>query len=301
MALATDGADSSTAGVLREAGAEVVGLLAPEPLESLAWAAEAEVPRAYSDLVALLSDDVEAVCIEMSPPASDVVARHAAEAGLHVLLARPATAEVEDLRAVADLAEEADLAHVVALDGRAWPASWHVQACVPALGRLTQMTVVGAPGGPLGRVEIIDLAVRWCGEVLAVCADPDSMPAAALTPDAPVTLALLAASGATVLINERMGGELPTATITICGELGRIVVQGRRIRRQDADGVRDIWMPTVPVERPGLVEATYDVVRATELDNSRVVRGATFHDLLTATRLQAAATASRLRGGWVEL
>lgn len=301
MALVTDGSERSTADVLRDAGVEVMGLLAPEPLESLAWAAEAGAPRAYADLFALLSDDVEAVCIEMSPPASDIVARRAAEAGLHVLLAKPTTAQAEALRAVADQAEETDLAHVVALDGRAWPAAWHVQASVPSLGRLTQMTVVGAPAGPVGRAEVIDLSLRWCGEILAVCADPEAMPAPALTPHAPVTLALLAASGATILVNERMGGELSTASITLCGEIGRMVVQGRRVRRQDDDGIRDLLMPTVPTERPGLVEATYDVVRATELDDPALVRGATFHDLLTATRLQTAAAASREQGGWVEL
>ncbi len=225
----------------------MVGLLAPEPLESLAWAAEAGVPRAYADLLALLSDDIEAVCVEMPPPGSDIVARRAAEIGLHVLLAGPATAEAETLRAVADLAEEADLAHVVALDGRAWPAATHVAATVPSLGRLTQMTVVGAPTGPTGRVKIIDLTMRWCGES------------------------------------------------------GRIVVQGHRVRRQDDTGVHDLLMPTPPTARPGLMEATYDVVRATELDDARLVRGATFHDLLTANRLIAAARTSHQRGGWIEL
>jgi predicted dehydrogenase len=301
MALVTDGSERATATVLRDAGVEVVGLLAPEPLESLAWAAEAGAPRAYGELVALLSDDIEAVCIEMAPPASDMIAYRAAEAGLHILLARAATADAGTLRQVADIAEDADLAHVVALDGRAWPAAWHVQASAPTLGRLTQMTVVGAPAGPVGRAEIIDLAVRWCGEILAVCADPTAMPARRLTADATVTLAMLAATGATVLVNERMDGALDTATFTVCGEEGRIVVEGRRVRRQDTGGVRTLWMPAVPGDRPGLVEATYDVVRANELDDPNLVRGATFHDLLTVTRLQAAAHRSRRHGGWVEL
>ncbi|WP_391530175.1 Gfo/Idh/MocA family oxidoreductase, partial [Candidatus Frankia nodulisporulans] len=145
MALVTDGSQSTTTGVLRDAGVDVVGLLAPEPLESLAWAAEVGVPRAYPDLFTLLSDDIEAVCVETQPPGADLVARRAAEAGLHVLLAGPASPADEVLRAVADLAEEADLAHVVALDGRAWPTATHVAATVASLGRLTQVTVVGAP------------------------------------------------------------------------------------------------------------------------------------------------------------
>ncbi|WP_045876987.1 Gfo/Idh/MocA family oxidoreductase [Pseudofrankia sp. DC12] len=300
-ALVTDGSERLTASLLREAGMDVVGLLAPEPLESLAWAADVGAPRAYGDLAALLSDDIEAVCIELAPPASDLIAQRAAEAGLHVLLVRAVTSDPEALRAVADVAEDADLAHVVAFDDRAWPAAWHVQASVPALGRLTQMTVVGAPSGPLGRAEILDLTVRWCGEVLAVCADPAGMPAPLLTSTAPVTLALLTASGATVLVHEQMGARLTDATFTLCGEEGRIVVEGRRVRRSDHEGVRTVWMPPPVSERPGLVEATYDLVRAVELDDPAMVRGATVHDLLTVTRLQDAARRSREAGGWVEL
>jgi predicted dehydrogenase len=300
-ALVTDGSERLTATLLRESGLDVVGLLAPEPLESLAWAADAGAPRAYGDLAALLSDDVEAVCVELAPPASDLIAQRAAEAGLHVLLVRAVTGDPEALRAVADVAEDADLAHVVAFDDRAWPAAWHVQAQIPTLGRLTQLTVVGAPSGPLGRAEILDLAVRWCGEVLAVCADPAGMPARLLTSGAPVTLALLTASGATVLIHERMGATLADATFTLCGEDGRIVVEGRRVRRADQEGVRTIWMPAPVSNRPGLVEATYDLVRAVELNDPAMVRGATVHDLLAVTRLQDAARRSHASGGWVEL
>jgi len=300
-ALVTDGSERLTAALLREAGMDVVGLLAPEPLESLAWAAEAGAARAYADPAALLSDDVEAVCIELAPPASDLIAQRAAEAGLHVLLVRAVTADPEALRAVADVAEDADLAHVVAFDDRAWAAALHVQDLVPALGRLTQLTVVGAPSGPVGRAEILDLAVRWCGDVLAVCADPAGMPARMLTSGAPVTLALLTSSGATVLVHERMGGTLADATFTLCGEAGRVVVEGRRVRRADEAGVRTEWMPAPVSERPGLVEATCDLVRAVELDDPAMVRGATVHDLLAVARLQDAARRSREAGGWVEL
>jgi predicted dehydrogenase len=300
-ALVTDGAERLTASVLRDAGLDIVGLLAPEPLESLAWAADAGAPRAYGDLGALLSDELEAVCVELAPPASDLVAQRAAEAGLHVLLVRAVTGDPAALRAVADVAEDADLTHVVAFDDRAWPSALHVAASVPTLGRLTQLTVVGAPSGPTGRAEILDLTTRWCGDVLAVCADPAGMPARRLTAAAPVTLALLTASGATVLVHEQMGGRLTEATFTLCGDVGRIVVEGRRVRRADEAGVRTVWTPAPVSERPGLVEAAYDLVRAVELDDPAMVRGATVHDLLTVTRLQEAARRSRTGGGWVEL
>ncbi len=301
MALVTDGRFTSTAALLRAAGVEVVGLLAPEPLESLAWAAEAEVPRAYAELVSLLSDKVECVCVEMEPPASDVIARHASEAGLHVLLARPHTADPEAVRAVADVAEDADLAHVVALDSRAWPAASHAVASVPTLGEIRQVTLLGAPAGETGRAEVVDLAMRWSGDVVAVCADPASMPADRLAPTAPVTLALLMSSGATVLVNELAGGELDTAVITLAGSRARVVVAGRTVRRQDEDGVREWSLGEPSGPRPGLVEATHDVLRATGPDDAGLVRGATFHDLITLAKVLGAAELSQAAGGWIEL
>jgi predicted dehydrogenase len=301
IALATDGADATTAAVLREAGVEVVGLLAPDPLESLAWAAEADAPRAYAEFSALLSDQVEALCVELDPPASYIVARLASEAGLHVLLARPRTADTDAMQAVAEAAEEADLAHVVALESRAWPAAWHAQANAPSLGGLRQVTVLGAPGGERGRTEVVDLAARWAGDVVAVCADRAAMPAEQLAPQAPVTLALLTATGTTVLVNEAPGGRLDTAAITLVGSRARVVVAGGTVRRQGPEGLRE-WSLSLPSgRRPGLAEAAYDLLRAAELDEVGLARGATFHDLLAAAKVMEAAEESEAEGGWVEL
>jgi hypothetical protein len=300
MALVTDGAETSTAGVLRDAGVDVVGLLGPEPLESLAWAAEAGARRAYPEMGALLSDEVEAVCIEVGVPSSDVVARHVVGAGLHLLLARPQTAGVDALRDVADAAEDADVAHAVAMDGRAWAAAQHVQRAMPALGRLRQVTVLDAPEGDAGRAEVVDLVLRWCGDVLAVCADPTAMPAPELTPGADVTLALLTGSGATVLVHERPGGVLSSARITLVGSAMRVLVSGRVVRRQDANGVRDVTLPAPP-SRSGLIEATYDVLRAAEFADAGLVRGATLHDLLAVVRVLDAIETSTRHGGWIEL
>jgi predicted dehydrogenase len=302
VALVTDGARLGTADVLRDAGVDVVGLLGPEPPESLVWAAEAGVPRAYSDFLALLSDQVEAICIEVSPPGSDKIALRAVEADMHVLLSRPDTADAEIPLDIAARADRAEVAHLVAFDSRAWPAAWHVRARADSFGRITQVTVLGAPAGQLGRTEILDLAARWCGEIVAVCADPAAMPARELAPGAPVTLALLAASGTTVLVNETPAGRIGTAQVTLCGTEARAVVSGRRTLRQDPNGVRELLLTDVPSDRPGLTEATYDLVRAAELGGrSDLVRGGTYYDLHTATRLLDAATQSEQAGGWVEL
>jgi hypothetical protein len=303
VALVTDGSRLGTADVLRDAGVEVAGLLGPEPPESLVWAAEAGVARAYSDFRALLSDRVEAICIEVSPPGSDRIALRAVQAEMHVLLSRPDTADAEIPLDIAERAERAEVAHLVAFDSRAWPAAWHVRARADSLGRITQVTVLGAPAGQLGRTEIMDLIVRWCGEIAAVCADPDAMPARELAPGAPVTLALLSASGTTILINETSAGRIGTAQVTLCGTRARAVVSGRRTLRQDPDGVRELVLTEVPSDRPGLTEATYDLVRAVELGGPRSdgARGGTYYDLHSVTRLLAAATQSEQSGGWVEL
>ncbi|HMA46391.1 MAG TPA: Gfo/Idh/MocA family oxidoreductase [Frankiaceae bacterium] len=297
-AVVTDGADARAAPLLRRAGADVVGLLGPDPLESLAWAAEAGAARAYADLGALLSDRVEAVCVDLAPPASDVVARQAAGAGLHVLLARPRTAGAEALREVVTAAVETDVAHAVAFEGRAWPAVAHAGRTAAALGRLRQVTLLDMPAGETGRAEVVDLVLRWCGDVLAVCADPAAMPAPALAPGAPVTFALLTASGATVLVVERDGRRLRDSRICLSGAGGRVAVRRDLVCVQDAGGRRE---EPSPRPRPALLPAAHDLVRRACPAGAGAARGATLADLLAAVRVLEAAEVSAATGGWVEL
>lgn len=305
VALVTDGARADTAPVLRECGADVVGLLGPDALESLAWAGEAGAGRAYADLVALLCDDVEAVVVEVAPPLADVVVRQAARAGLHLLLATPRLSDPEAAREAAELAEAADITHVVAMDTRAWPAALQVRSLVPGLGQLRQLTVLGWPAAAAGvaRAELVDLVRGWCGDIVAVCADPAAMPAPQLAPGAPVTLALLTAAGVTVLVAERVGARREAAVLSLTGKQGRVVVQGGAVRRQDGAGRVTTLAEAAPprTTRIGLADAAYDLLRATEFDDPGLVRGATLRDLLPLARVLQAVETSRTAGGWHEL
>jgi hypothetical protein len=103
-----------------------------------------------------------------------------------------------------------------------------------------------------------------------------------------------------VLVHERPGGVLSSARITLVGSAMRMLVSGPVVRRQDANGVRDVTLPAPP-SRSGLIEATYDVLRAAEFADAGLVRGATLHDLLAVVRVLDAIETSTRQGGWIEL
>ncbi len=65
LAVVTDGSDRGLAEMVRAGGADVIGLLAPEALESLVWAAEAQADHGYSALDALAADAVDAACLDL--------------------------------------------------------------------------------------------------------------------------------------------------------------------------------------------------------------------------------------------
>jgi hypothetical protein len=68
------------------------------------------------------------------------------------------------------------------------------------LGPPAQLTVRGWPTGAAPTAELLDVVTRWCGDVVAVCASPDELPARELPGGATVRWALLTSSGATVLV-----------------------------------------------------------------------------------------------------
>src|SRR3978361_990778 len=63
LALVTDGSDRLLADNVGAGGGDVIGLLAPDALESLVWAAEAQADHGYSALDALAADAVEVACL----------------------------------------------------------------------------------------------------------------------------------------------------------------------------------------------------------------------------------------------
>jgi hypothetical protein len=305
VALATDGKVASTGAALVAAGAELVGLLAPEPLESLAWAAAAGAPKAYPDLQSLLADEVEVLCVDLDLPSGGAIARAGVHAGLNVLLNRPGPVDPPVVRELLEGAQNFDVAVTASVAVRAWPSLPTVAGLLGGLGALRQVTLVGWPIGRAFRAELVDLVRQLCGDVLAVCAAPGSMPAADLRAGEPVTLALLTASGATVLAAERPVPDAAGAAVTMVGTDGRLMFGPDFVRRQDARGVAASSIPDDGTPSPLGVALSELVEGASEPSapargSSLVGRAATIGDLLAAARVLELAAASFDTGGWLE-
>jgi predicted dehydrogenase len=316
FAVVTDGADRDVVPVLRAAGAEVVGLLGPDPFDTLAWAAADDVPQCYPDLADLLRERTDAVCVADAGPSAEHVTRAALRAGRHVLLSAPIPVDRELLQ----VADEAMLLTAVALPTRAWPAADAVAAALPELAEIRQVTVLGWPRG--NRLELVDVLRRWCGDVVAVCASADAMPARELA-GAPVTLSLLMTSGATALVAESDDDAAApaTAVITLVGTAGRLLLRDGQLLRQDAGGAAHPPEAPPPAARSPLAEAAtalLEVLRDEPVgseplgprDRGPGPRGfggngatvaASLRDVLIAEQVLAGADASQAAGSWEEL
>jgi hypothetical protein len=206
------------------------------------------------------------------------------------------------LRELLEGAQNFDVLVTVALQSRTWPSVPAALQLIAPLGALRQVTVVGWPIGRAARLELVDLVRRLCGDVLAVCAAREAMPAADLRPGEPVTLALLTASGATVLAAEQPGAGLADAGVTVVGTDGRLVFGSDFLRRQDARGVAASALPSGEMVPSALGVALggldgLDDGDAAELRNA----AATVGDLLAATRALEVAAASFDAGNWLEI
>ena len=129
LALVTDGSDRGLAEMARAGGADVIGLLAPEALESLVWAAEAQADHGYSALDALAADAVDAACLDLPLAESCRVAALLLEDGVSVVLARP---EMPDRATVRDLAGRGRGRLVHRRAGAAYPRLALARGCGPA-------------------------------------------------------------------------------------------------------------------------------------------------------------------------
>lgn len=307
VALVTDGRSADLGAQLTAGGAELVGLLAPEPLESLAWAAASGARRAYPDLRSLLADEVEVVCADLAAPAGNALTSSVVHAGLHLVLARPGAEDGEHLRDLVDGARNFDVDVTAALRVRAWPTLPRAQELLPQLGALRQVTVVGWPIGRESRLELVDLVRQICGDVLAVCAAPGAMPATDLRPGEPVTLALLTSSGATVLAAERPVADLAHAGVTVVGTDGRLMFGSDFLRRQDARGVAASSVPEgsaapspLAVALSGIEVGEFGSAVGVDSSDRRNGVAATVGDLLAASRVLEVAAGSFDVGGWLE-
>ncbi len=294
LALVTDGSDRGLAEMVRAGGADVVGLLAPEALESLVWAAEAQADHGYSALDALAADAVDAACLDLPLAESCRVAGLLLEDGVSVVLARAELPDRSVVRTLLDAAGIGSTSGVMALLTRGWRSLADATRLLPEIGPLSQLTVMSWPAGRAARAELCDVVRRLCGDVVAVCASAAAMPAHELSPTAPVTLSLLTAGGATVLANESAKCGYSDAQLTLVGRSGRLVVGQRSLQISDRKGVRDI-----------AVAAPADPVRvATEGLRDDLAghpsSAAGLGDLLAAARIMELAAVSYDSDTWVE-
>ncbi len=296
LAVVTDGSDRALADRVRAGGADIIGLLAPDALESLVWAAEAGADHGYSALDALAADAVEAACLDLPIAESCRVAGALLADGLSVVFARPQTPDCGTLRELIDAASAGNTVAVAGLQTRSWPAVTEAARLLGEIGMLKQVTVIGWPGGREARAELCDLIRRLCGDVLAVCASPAAMPVPELSPTDPVTLALLTATGATVVASESSLYRYEDAQLTFVGTGGRVVLGLEEVRIALPSGVRTL---------AGLAAPAHPVHVATEGlrdELSGAPSGAAgLGDLLAAARIVELAAVSYERDSWVEL
>jgi hypothetical protein len=294
LALITDGSDRGLADAARAGGADVVGLLAPDALESLVWAAEAQADHGYSALDALAADAVEAACLDLPLAEACRVGGLLLEDGVSVVLARPELPDRAEARALLDAASIGNASATISLRTRPWSALSSAAALVPSIGPLTQVTVKQWPAGRAARAELCDLVRRLCGDVLAVCASAAAMPAHELAPAAPVTLALLTADGTTVLVNESPRVGFGDAQLTLVGAQGRMVLTQRRLTISDTAGIREVALaPSPDPVRLAIEGLRYDLAGMSSA-------AAGLGDVLAAARLLELAAQSYERDTWAE-
>lgn len=291
VALLTDGTGPSLQTGLDDRSVALVGLLAPEPLESLAWASSYQAERAYLDLAALVGDQVEVAVVDLAGATALRAARRLTDAGLSVVLARPEPAPLPVLRELASAAESAGTAVAAVLPSRLRPAAAVVADLVPRVAPLRQVTIAGWPIGAAARLDLVDLVPRLAGDIVAVCTAPPAMPASSLGEGRPVTLAMLTSDAVTILVSEVPGGDAATALLTASGAGGRLVLQGELVRHQDAGGIRTVPVTAAPTAAVGRLAG---LLAAGERGSAASVA-----DLLAASRALEVARAS-VEAGWLE-
>ena len=296
LAVVTDGSDRALADQVRASGADIIGLLAPDALESLAWAAEAGADHGYSALDALAADAVEAACLDLPMGEACRVAGALLADGLSIVFARPHTPDCGALRELLDAASAGDTAAVAGLRTRSWPSVVEAGRLLGEIGELRQVTVIGWPGGREARAELCDVIRRTCGDVVAVCGGVAAMPVRELSPTDPVTLALLTAGGATVVASESSLYRYEDAQLTFIGSGGRVVLGFDEVRISVPSGVRTI---------AGLTPSAHPVQVAAEGLRDELsghpCAAAGLGDLLAAARIIELAATSYERDSWVEL
>jgi hypothetical protein len=246
LAVVTDGSDRGLGEAVRAGGGHIVGLLAPDPLESLAWAAEVGAPYGYSALEALRGDEIEGAVLDLGLDEATQVAELLLEEGAGVVFARPEVPRREGARALLQAVAMSNAPATVALRTRAWESATAAVRLAPDLAPFSQVTVAHWPASRAARAELCDLVRRLCGDIGGVCAALGLMPAPELAPGLPVTLAFVTEELTTIMVNESPRAVLGDAQLTFIGAHGRMVLGQRGLTVSDVSGVREIKLRPSP-------------------------------------------------------
>ncbi len=289
-------------GAPRAAGWRIAGRLPTTPYDD---------PRdapAYVDLDELLADArVDAVAVDGDDPRVAEALPALRRAGLLLLLVGAAPLDVEPVRELRAL-PGAEVA--VGLLQRWEPWAVTVAAALPlAGGAPLQVTVRGWPRGPVAAAELVDLASSWCGDVVAVAAAPEALPARTLPGGAEVAWALLTAGGATVLVSNDDAPPLVRLSFATArleaGPLGARWLGGAELPLPRTTDRRERPLPTPPGTPAGLVATAHALLGAVggvDVPIGDWPWAADLGDLLVAARVlqalrESARTGSLVRTG----
>ena len=309
IALVTDRPDAPLLGLLTSAGWSVTGVLTADVFDGLLWAAQTPgIRRNYHDLTELLCDaDLDACCLALPSAGLGPTLIASLQAGLHTLLPEPAELGADLIRRALEAAEDSGAEHAVAMQQR-WraPVARVARALDSGeLGPPAQLTVRGWPTGAAPTAELLDVVTRWCGDVVAVCASPDELPARELPGGATVRWALLTSSGATVLVAHD-GAGAPLMRLS-CPQ-GRVEVEAG-----PGDGTLELPFP-VPEPPVEPTTARTDGLRSTASRLAEAVLRSeavatpydgwpwpsTLRDLFVVERIREALRSSAAERRWVE-
>lgn len=252
---------------LRAAGFEVVAIVGTDPDRTARRAARAEVPRAATNLLDVLTD-VEAVTIATPPETHKLLVLAALRAGKHVICEKPFTLGTTEAR---DLVAAASRAAVTALVGHEF--RWATDRAI--LGRAITSGMIGEPrfasivqyvplvadpatrmphwwfdqragGGWLGASgsHLVDQVRVWLGEFSTVSAALNVVSDRQVTADDSFTIRARMTNGCDVVLQQTAGAWGPMAGMTrVAGSRGTVWLEGGATWLADQTGIRELPVP----------------------------------------------------------
>ncbi len=311
---------------LRAAGFDVRALVGRDPTRTAARAAAFGVPRAATDLTAVLEDPAVVAVTVATPPATHcALATAALEAGRHVLCEKPMAADAAEARRLLATAESSGLVHLLGTEfrydagqallaravadgavGRPRLATWllHVPVLVEAGAEVPEWWAdAGAGGGwfTAHGSQWIDQVRVTVGEFAAVSASLLHVVERPMTADDGFVVHFRLTNGCVgtlqstasdrgILVETRVTGSEGTAWIDGVGDTVR-VADATGVRRLEVPG--SLRGPAAPALPEGAVQTAYEVMTTFGVEYAPYVRLAgAFRALIEGGALEGPAPAT---------